>query len=264
MTAPEVQKAPESKFPTEVIDLPSKGWFYPEGHPLAVGTVELFYMTAKHEDILTSRNLIQKGVVIDRLLESLLVNRQLKMDDILLSDKNAIMIASRILGYGKEYTVSISCPSCDKVHDKSIDLEAIGDKQSPLFKNEYKGRNAFPFQLPISKKTIEFKLLTHGDEKNIRGEIEGMKKVVQGDIMPESTTRLRHSIVSIDGNTDKGAIRAFVDAMPARDAMALREHIRQVAPDVDLTYYFECNNCDYEGRVDIPIDVTFFWPGAKV
>ena len=63
----------ENKFPTEVIDLPSEGKLYPEGHPCLNGKIEIKYMTAKEEDILTSQNLIKKGVVIDRLLNSLII-----------------------------------------------------------------------------------------------------------------------------------------------------------------------------------------------
>jgi len=254
----------ESKFPTEIIDLPSKGWFYPEDHSLASGQIELYYMTAKHEDILTSRNLIQKGVVIDKLIEALIVNKSIKMDDLLLADKNAIMIASRILGYGKEYTVNITCPSCDQTTEKSFDLQDVADKESPLFKDERRGVNRFPFQLPASGKSVEFKLLTHGDERNIRSELDAMRKVMKSEVSPEATTRLTYSLVSVDGEEKYAERKAFVDSMMARDARALREYIREVAPDVDLTDFFSCMNCDYEGRVDIPIDVNFFWPGARI
>ena len=111
------------RFPTEVVDLPSKGLLYTKDSPLAGGTIELKYMTAKEEDILTSRNLIQKGVVLDKLLESVIVDENVSLNDLLLGDKNAIMIATRILGYGKDYTVTLTDPS-------------TGEKQEETFKKE--------------------------------------------------------------------------------------------------------------------------------
>ena len=86
----------EHKFPTEVIDLPSGGKVYPKDSPLADGKIELKYMTTKEEDILMSQNLIKKGVVIDKLLDSLIVTEGVNQDNLLLGDKN-VLVASRIL-----------------------------------------------------------------------------------------------------------------------------------------------------------------------
>jgi hypothetical protein len=255
----------ENTFPTEVIDLPSTGWFYPEGSPLASGQIELKYMTAREEDILTSRNLITKGLVIDKLLEALIVNPLVKLDDVLLGDKAAIMVGSRILGYGKNYEVSIPCPECEKKLETTIDLQDIPDKECPYFLPEYKGRNEFPLgPLPITKKHITIKFLTNGDERGIRAELEGLKRALKSDVDREVTTRLRRIITSIDGVTDGEPIRHFVDTLPARDAMYIRDHIRKSSPDIDLRSEFSCTSCGYEGRVDIPIDVNFFWPNATV
>ena len=91
--------AMESKYPTETIDLPSGGKLYPQDSPLSSGKIEIKYMTAKEEDILTSANLIKKGVVIDRLLDSIIVTEGVGIDDLILGDKNAIMVAARILAY---------------------------------------------------------------------------------------------------------------------------------------------------------------------
>jgi len=97
-------------FPTEVLSLPSKGLLYPKDSPLSKGTIDVKYMTAKEEDILTSQNLIEQGVVIDRLLESVIVTPNVKLGDLLIGDKNAIMIGTRILGYGKDYPITIIEP----------------------------------------------------------------------------------------------------------------------------------------------------------
>ena len=75
-------------FPTEIIDLPSNGKCYPDSAPLSKGKVEIKYMT-REEDILSSTNLIRKGVVLDKLFESIVVQDDVNIDDILIGDKNA-------------------------------------------------------------------------------------------------------------------------------------------------------------------------------
>ena len=91
------------KFPTEVIDLPSKGVLYPKDNPLSSGKIEMKYMTAREEDILTNQNYIKNGTVIDELLKALIVSK-INYNDLITGDKNAIMLAARVLGYGKDYT----------------------------------------------------------------------------------------------------------------------------------------------------------------
>ena len=97
-------------FPTEVLSLPSQGLLYPEDSPLRSGTIDVKYMTAKEEDILTSTNLIEQGVVITKLLESVIANQKLTLDDMLIGDKNALMVGTRILGYGKDYRITLVDP----------------------------------------------------------------------------------------------------------------------------------------------------------
>ena len=127
------------KFPTEMVDLPSKGYFYADGHPLSSGKVEVKYMTAKEEDILTSQNLIQQGSVIDKLLESLIVDKSIKLDDMLIGDKNAIMVAARILGYGKDYEFTY-----DGV-EQTVDLSIL-EPEKMDFSKFTKGQNLFNFK----------------------------------------------------------------------------------------------------------------------
>jgi hypothetical protein len=253
---------PVNQYPTEVIELPSRGWYYPEGHPLSSGKLEIYYMTAKHEDILTSRNLIQRGVVIDKLMEALIADKSVKYDDLLLGDKNGLIIASRILGYGKDYTVAVTCPVCGASSKHEINLENINEK-SVEFTNTAKGKNEFTWLAPFSKKTVTFRLLTHKDEKSINAELEGMRKAgVQ--ITQEVTTRMRRSITAVDGDTDPQLIREFVDNMFAKDSMAFREYARTINPDIDLTFDFECAACGHNERMEVPIDVNFFWPNAGI
>lgn len=240
----------EFKLPTEVIELPSKGLLYPEGSELAKGTLEMKYMTAKEEDILTNQSYIQKGTVLDKLMKSLIVSK-INYDDLLIGDKNAIMVAARILGYGKDYSFSILG------EDHTIDLSTLENKplNEELFKD---GENNFEFTLPHSGNKVTFKLLTHKDEQNISRELEGLKKINK-DNSPELTTRLKYLITSVEGKTESKDIREFVDNyLLARDSRALREYIKEIQPDVELTFFPEGSN----DRVNIPIGVRFFWPDA--
>jgi len=257
-------KAAEVKqynFPTEVIDLPSEGKVYPEGNPLSSGKLEMKYMTAKEEDILTSANLIKQGVVLDKLFQSLIVS-PIKYNDIITGDKNAIMIAARILGYGKDYEVSVTCPKCSETSSVNIDLGTIPDKK--ISENvEVVSPNNFKFVLPISKREVTFKLLTHGDERKIEYALEAHKKKAKKDsVNPELSTRLKHLITSVDGNTEQAYIEHFVDnELFAQDSKALRAYVKDIAPDVDLTFNFTCDHCSHtQEGMSIPIDVNFFWP----
>jgi hypothetical protein len=240
----------ESKFkmPTETVELPSKGLLYPEGSELAKGVVEIKYMTAKEEDILTNQSYIKNGTVLDKLLKSVIISK-INYDDLLIGDKNAIMIAARILGYGADYSFEYNGES------QTVDLSLVENKplKEGLFSNNV---NEFTFTLPKSKNTISFKLLTHKDEQDINRELEGLKKINK-DSSPELSTRLKYMITSVEGLRDKKDIREFVDtALLAQDSRALREYIREIQPDVDLTFFPDGSS----DRINIPIGVNFFWP----
>jgi len=244
----------EYKFPTEMVELPSKGYFYFDGHPLSSGKVEIKYMTAKEEDILTSQNLIQNGTVIDKLLESLIVDKSVKLDDLLIGDKNAIMVAARILGYGKEYEFTYDG------EEKSVDLSEL----EPLkldFSKFTRGKNEFEFKLPTSKRTITFKLLTSGDEKKIDDEIKAREKISKTQT-PVLTTRLKHMILSVDGNVEKSYINNFVDnEFLSRDSLEFRKYLSEITPDMNMATNIVGSD-GKETEVVIPITVRFFWPSA--
>ena len=244
---------PKFKFPTETVELPSKGLIYPKDNPLSSGKVEMKYMTAKEEDILTNTNYITKGVVLDKLLESLIVSK-INYNDIIVGDKNALLIAARVLGYGKDYSFTI------RGQEYNVDLTTLEDKTLKSEDLKEEGVNEFEFELPYSKTLITFKLLNHSDEKNIDRELEGLRKIRNNE-SPEATTRLKYIITSVDNDREKKTIREFVDNyLLARDARALRERIREVAPDVELKYYEN----GVEEDINIPIDITFFWPDARI
>lgn len=244
----------EFKFPSEVVELPSKGLLYPESSPLSSGQIEMKYMTAKEEDILTNQNYIEKGVVIDKLLQSLIVDKSIKYSDLLVGDKNALLIAARILGYGKDYEFNYGGVK------ESIDLSQLENRyiDESLIKDR---KNEFDFTLPASGNTITYKLLTHADEQKVDQEVKGLRKINK-DVSPELSTRLKHMIIAVDGNGDSKTIREFVDnAFLARDSRAFRKYVQSTQPDVDLRFYPE--NGPEEG-VDIPIGINFLWPDANL
>jgi len=236
------------KLPTEIIELPSKGLLYPKDSELSKGTIEIKYMTAKEEDILTNQSFIKNGTVLDKLLKSI-ITTNINFDDLLVGDKNAIMVASRILGYGSEYTFNYLGES------HTIDLSTLENKEieEELYS---KNINEFEFTLPKSGNVVTFKLLTHKDEQEINRELESLKKINK-DSSPELTTRLKYLIISINGEKEKKTIREFVDNyLLAQDSRALREYIRRIQPDVDLTFFPDGSS----DRINIPIGVSFFWP----
>jgi len=214
-------------------------------------------MTAKEEDILTNQNYIQKGVVLDKLIESLIVSK-IDINDIVVGDKNALLIASRVLGYGKDYTFRAYNSNTKQIEDFTIDLTTLEDKNLNSKDLKEEGINEFEYELPHSKMLITYKILTHGDEKKIDKEIQGLQKINK-ETTPEISTRLKYIITSVDGDREKKSIREFVDKyMLARDSRSLREEIRRVSPDVNLKYFGE----GAEEGINIPINLNFFWPDA--
>tara|TARA_B100002019_G_scaffold292539_1_gene316037 strand:+ start:360 stop:1103 length:744 start_codon:yes stop_codon:yes gene_type:complete len=245
----------KQQFPTEMVTLPSKGLLYPEGSPLRKGEIEMKYMTAREEDILTNQNYIQNGTVIDKLLQSLIIT-PINYNDLLVGDKNAILIAARILGYGSEYSF--------KYNEETLEVDLTNIKDNSLDESLVtEGKNEFPFELPASKVNITFKILTHGDENSISNEIKGLKKINKSS-SSDVSTRMKYIITSINGDYEKKTIREFVDTkLLARDSRALRNHITNIQPNVDLSYDYE----DPRGNlttISIPIGLNFFWPDTEL
>jgi len=218
-------------------------------------------MTAKEEDILTSRNLLQKGTAIDIFLQSLVADKTINMDDILLGDKNAIFMASRIMAYGKDYPVDVNCTSCKATNSIVIDISELQPKE--IDGMEKISSNNFTFKLPHSGKNIVFKVLSQKDEKEINSILKQTKKSLHVQSSPEMTTRLRVAIISVDGNEDRMEIKRFVDSMLTIDAKALRDELYKYTPDIDMTFDFECEECGYKERMRLPLGINFFWPGRE-
>ena len=250
----------ETKFPTEVVDLPSKGYYYPEDNSLSSGQIEIKYMTAREEDILTSQNLIQKGIVLDKLLESLVVDKKIDLNSMLIGDKNALFIAARVLAYGKEYTFDyVDNQGQSKEH--THDLTKLKDKKIDFSKHE-KGKNLFSFKLLHAERTIEFKLLTDGDEREVGKEVEALSKV-SGGVTKEVTTRYKKMIISVDGNSEQAFVNNFVDnEFFTQDSQAFRSHYQEITPDIDMDIVIDDGGEGVE--ITVPMTVRFFWPSVKL
>jgi hypothetical protein len=256
------QEVRNTGFPTEMISLPSKGLVYPEGNPLREGSIEMKYMTAREEDILTSQNLIKKGIVLDKLMQSMIIT-PINFDDLVVGDKNAIMVAARILGYGKDYSTEETCPNCKAKQQVNIDLSDLPEYSVPEdLKSVAPG--IFEFILPQSKRTVHFKLLSVNDDKNITKELEANKKSnkFNDGVDKELTTRLKAAIISVDGNADRKFVSDFVDnQLFAMDSRALRTYMRDCSPDVLFEVPFTCTECGHEEEaLGFTIDTNFFWP----
>ena len=245
----------EFKFPSEVIELPSKGLVYPEDNPLSSGTVEMKYMTAKEEDILTNQNYIKSGLVLDKLLQSLIISK-IDYNDLIVGDKNALLVAARILGYGKDYKIKF------KEEEVNIDLSTLDNKlvDESLFT---KGKNEFEFTLPNSGTVITWKILTHRDEQTVDKELAALRRINKNNV-PELSMRLKHIITSVNGDSETKTIRDFVDNyLLAMDSRALRKHISEFQPDIDMNTKVELSN-GTEEDVEVPISINFFWPDLNL
>jgi hypothetical protein len=246
-------------FPTQIISLPSEGKCYSTSNPLSAGTLEIKYMTAKEEDILSSQNLIRKGVVLDKLFESVVVQPGVNVDDLVIGDKNAVFLATRILGYGPEYEVEVTDPFSGERQKVTIDLSEIQTKDIDL--SILNPENRYEMELPLSKKKITFKLLTHRDEKDINAEIQAMERLSKNkETASDVSTRLKYMITSVDGDTDKASINKFAKNMLAKDTRAFREYVKTISPDLDLKYDFVSEITGESEALDIPFGISFFYP----
>ena len=247
-------------FPTEVIELPSKGKLYPSDNPLSKGTIEMKYMTAKEEDILSNQSFIKNGVVLDKLFKSLIVT-PCNYNDLLLCDKNAIMIAARILGYGKDYEMKVVSPSSGEQIDYSVDLTKLNEKEIDWSVWD-SGENSVLFDLPASKRQVRLKMLTQGDQSKMDAELKGLAKLKKNATV---STMMKYVIIELDGDADKQKIRQFVDnGLLAIDSRAIRNFINKCTPEIDFNIEIPDGETGDTFPVQISIGLDFFWPDANL
>ena len=245
--------------PTESVPLPSRGVIYSPDSPLyGQETLDIKAMTAREEDILMSRAYIKNGTVITELIKSCLINKNIDPDEMIAGDRNAIMIALRITGYGSDYNVECECPKCSKTSEQTFFLNELGIKRLQIDPIS-EGSNLFEIQLPISKKVVKVKFSNGYDEKDLIALQEKKKKIgIQQDTIV--TDKLTNSIVSVQGITDRTKIGMFIKDMPARDSLALRKFLEEHEPGMDMDVTMKCKHCFEESEVKLPIGASFFWP----
>lgn len=251
------------EIPVEAVPLPSKGVIYsPDSSSHNRATIDIRAMTAKEEDILTSRALIKKGTVISALLKSCIVDKSIDVEAMISGDRNALMTAIRITGYGSEYAVEVNCPECEEKVKQDFNLSELpikGLEISPITP----GENSFEFDLPISKKKVVFRFATGKDERLMSIESDRRKKrKLGGDVDNLITSRLLNNIITVDGVDDKNKISTFVKNMPARDSRSLRKHIDDNEPGIEMKSWMHCPHCFEQSEVNLPIGASFFWPDA--
>ena len=257
----EAQPALQFVTPTEFVELPTKGKFYPEGHPLqGQEVIEIKHMTAKDEDILTSRSLLKKGVAVDRFLQNVIIDKRIRVEDLYVGDKNAIIVASRANGYGNEYSTRVTCPVCASANDYSFDLSEAKIKSADDADQQHKhvGGDQFLVALPKMNVEVTIRLLTGKDEKRLLQIQERARK----NKLPETTltTQLKMYVMAVNGNFDPLTVGALIQNMPASDSRYLREAYKSIVPDIDLTQWYTCDVCGNEEEMEVPFTTDFFWP----
>ena len=249
--------------PTEFVELPSGGELYPEGHPLhGESTIEIRQMTAKEEDLLTSRTLLKKGVALDRVLANLIVDKRIDGDSLLVGDRNAIIIAMRVSGYGNDYNTKVTCPACNETQEFNFDLNEAniyhGETEKEGWDITDNGNGTFDLVLPKTQVTVTFRLLTGKDEKAL---FSGMEQDRKRKTYEQTVTRqLVNTVVAVNGDNSPEAINYLINNIPSLDSWLIRLAYRFVAPIVDLTQHFECGECDYAQDMEVPLSADFFWP----
>lgn len=264
-SAPDPRDTATRTSTTEAVPLPSRGLFYPPGHPLCGEEyIEIRYMTARDEDILTSPSLLKNGTALDKFTQGLICDPRIKIDDLLVGDKSAIMIAARITGYGPDYDVVVTCPECGEESDHTFDLSdyekyytTVGDTVEGFYLN---GNNRYEVVLPASGYTVELKMATSRDEQRLNRsqKMKAKNKLAETN----STDFLKLVIHSIDGDIDRNNISQKVMDLPARDSRFLRKHFPEVSPNLDLKETFECQYCGTETEMEVPLEAGFFWPDS--
>jgi hypothetical protein len=256
--------------PTEFVELPTGGAYYSSGHPLhGQDTIEIKYMTAKDEDILTSKSLLKKGLAINRFLQNIIVERNIKVEDLLVGDKNAILVAARVSGYGEDYRTKTQCPACATTQEYDFTLSdgtIVGFDTEHFNSEDYADRvtknddDTFNIVLPKSEVVLTVRLMNGHDEAKLAEAMNSKKKsnIIGHDT--NMTDQYMIYITAVNGSTSMGHIHGFVNVMPASDSRFLRTAYQSLMPNYDLKQHFACESCGYEQDMEVPFTADFFWP----
>jgi hypothetical protein len=258
----EVTKSLQFVTPTEFVELPSRGKGYPEGHPLCgEEVIEIRFMTAKDEDILSSQTLLKKGLAIERFMQNIIIDKNIRTNSLMVGDRNAIIIAARKSGYGNMYETKVTCPGCGEVSEFAFDLNNPTIKESDLneeFNISETNQGTFMVVAPLSKFKVELRILTGQEELNLAEKMKSRKKKKLAEALVSDQLKLM--IVSVEGSDSRHTVNAYVNNMPTQDSRFLRFAYKAISPDVKVTEDFECNSCGHEQELEVSFGADFFWP----
>ena len=251
----------EFKFPTETVDLPSGGKVYPKDSPLSIGKIDIKYMTAKEEDILTSQTLLKKGIALDRFLQSIIIDKSINPHTLLVGDKNAIIIAARSSGYGADYSAHINCTQCGAKNYIEFDLrnpEYIGDGYPEELNITKTENGTLITQMPFSKFNVEFRFMNGEDEMVMTKTLMDQRK--NNRVESVLTEQYKRMIISVEGHTDQGVIDQYAENMPTIDSRHLKLLLKNITPNIKISKDLNCRECEHVQEVDVPFGTDFFWP----
>ncbi len=249
--------------PTVIVDLPSKGLIYSADHPLRSGVIEIKYMTAKEEDILSNESFIKNGTVIDRFLQSIIVTPGVVIGDMLLGDIDALTVAARIYGFGAEYEINVQTPSGNK-QKVFVDLTKLMHNTLDNYLVKKNGVNEFEFKAP-SGVVLTFKLLTQKDQQAIQNDLKKVARLSGGQGAGTVSTQLRHQIIAVNGDYNKLNIGNFIDNyFLGSDSRAFRKYVQAIQPGIDLSMEVTDEITGEQFQTNVTFGLGFFWPDATI
>jgi hypothetical protein len=238
------QEKQNSKFPANIITLPSHGKVYEETSALKSGKIEMRHMTAYDEDILSNSSYISEGVIFDKLLEALIVTPGVDISELVIGDKEWLLISARILGYGNEYPVSIIDAKTDKPVSAILDLSKLKSKEFDKASDDV---GCFEYVVSSNNDVIKFKYLSAADASKVADE-------------SINSTFLKMSIHAINGDTDVNTIEDYLKyELRAMDSRKLRKHIVESAPGINYeTEAVDDKGATHSAMFQFKLDLFWF------
>lgn len=236
----------------EIIPLPSKGDFYSSKKD----SIKVEYLTTKDEDILTTPSLIENNTVLDIILKKKILDKDIKIEELLPGDRDAILLFLRMSAYGKTYNVEVTDPRNGIIFPEVVDLTKLKHK---VIVDKPDNNGCFDVFLDVRQKNVKFRLLTDVQEREIRRNADNFQKAYNAEYNEYSSLKLKSQIVSVNGNSDRGYINKFVDSLPPLDGRQLRRKILDVTPGLDMKYEFTTKD-GYKFFAFLNVGIDFFFP----
>jgi hypothetical protein len=209
----------------DIVTLPSNGIYYSNKKK----TLKVAYLTAVDENILSSPNLMISNTIIEELLKSKILDKDIDIDELIEEDRQAVLIFLRNTAYGTTYKVTLTDPKTDIDFEVELNLEKVPVKDFTLVSDE---NDEFEYFMEKSKSKVKFKFLTKKQEEVINELRKGWNGV---GAAPVITRQLERMIKSINGETDQLALRNIIEKLPIKDSQDFRKFVKDNKPGLDLT-----------------------------